>query len=73
MDNGRRFGTAGFLPMVANAGVSLASSRDLTASSKLPRDIEKLSLAAATDASLSRRSVTISDSTVSQIRACKAD
>lgn len=63
MDTGRLLGTAGFFPIVAKAGVSLASSKDRTASSKLPREIEKLSLAAATDDSLSLRRVTISEST----------
>lgn len=67
MDTGRRLGTAGFFPMVAKAGVSQVSSSDLTASSRLPSEMEKLSRAAAMLASLSRRSVTISDSGVAQI------
>lgn len=62
IDTGLRFGTAGFFPIVAKAGTSLVSSRDRTASSRLPSEIEKLSRAAAIDASLVRRSVTISQS-----------
>lgn len=63
IDRGRRLGTAGFFPTVAKGGESQAASSDLTASSRLPRDIEKLSRAAATEASVARRSVTISEST----------
>lgn len=67
METGRRFGTAGFLPIVAKGGVSHASSNDRTASSRLPSDTEKLSRAAVIG-SQSRRRVTISDSTVCKLR-----
>lgn len=60
IETGRFFGTAGFLPTVANVGESTASSSDRTASSRLPSEIEKFSRATVTG---SLRNVTISDST----------